>query len=98
MFLTADDLKSLTGYVRPTAQVRWLCRNGIRFTVNGLGETVVAAAEVERKLISGSTNGRQEPHFGAINGTPWTARQALAAASIPGPGHLLVPAKMRKSR
>ena len=69
MFLSSHDLKRLTGYVRPSAQAGWLRRNGYRFTVNGLGEPVVAAAEAERKLVGGSSNVTQEPNFGAINGT-----------------------------
>jgi len=36
MFLTAEDLRVLTGYVRPSAQIGWLRRHGWRFTVNAL--------------------------------------------------------------
>lgn len=69
VFLSACDINRLTGYVRPSAQVRWLRRNGYRFTVNALGAPVVAAAEAARKLVGGSSNVTQEPNFGAINGT-----------------------------
>jgi hypothetical protein len=69
VFLSSCDMNRLTGYVRPSAQARWLRRNGYRFTVNGLGEPVVAEAEAARKLIGGSSSVTQEPNFGAINGT-----------------------------
>ncbi len=67
MFLTADELRDLTGYRRASAQVRWLRRNGYRFTVNGLGAPVVAVAEVTRRLVGGSAP-RQEPRLEAVNG------------------------------
>ena len=69
MFLSSCEINRLTGYVRPSAQVRWLRRNGYRLTVNALGEPVVAAAEAARKLVGGSSNVTQEPNFEAINGT-----------------------------
>jgi hypothetical protein len=69
MFLTPQDLQRLTGYVRASAQVRWLRKNGWRFTVNGLREPIVAVAESERKLVSGAGTTRQhEPNFGALGG------------------------------
>jgi hypothetical protein len=69
VFLSSCEINRLTGYVRPSAQVRWLRRNGYRLTVNALGEPVVAAAEAARKLVGGSSNVTQEPNFEAINGT-----------------------------
>jgi hypothetical protein len=69
MFLTATELKSLTGYIRPSAQVRWLRRHGYKFTMNGLGEPVVAVAEMNRHLVGGRA-ARQEPNFEALNGSP----------------------------
>jgi hypothetical protein len=69
MFLTSQEVQRLTGYVRPSAQIRWLRKNGWRFTVNGLKEPIVAAAESERKLISGEgITRRHEPNFGVLNG------------------------------
>ena len=69
MFLTPQDLHRLTGYIRSSAQIRWLRKNGWRFTVNGLKEPIVAVAESERKLISGPASTRQdEPNFEALNG------------------------------
>jgi hypothetical protein len=69
MFLTPQELQRLTGYIRSSAQIRWLRRNGWRFTVNGLKEPIVAVAESERKLVSGQGMSKQhEPNFGALNG------------------------------
>ncbi len=69
MFLTSQEVQRLTGYVRSSAQIRWLRRNGWRFTVNGLKEPIVAVAESERKLVSGEgTTRRHEPNFEALNG------------------------------
>lgn len=68
MFLTAAELQTLTGYRRPSAQLRWLNRHGYRATINGLGEPVVTVAEMNRHLVGGRA-ARQEPNFGALNGT-----------------------------
>jgi len=67
MFLTASDRQQLTGYQRASAQVRWLKRHGWRFTVNALGEPVVALAEFNRHMVGGRS-ASQQPDFGAING------------------------------
>ena len=67
MFLTASDRQQLTGYQRASAQVRWLKRHGWRFTVNALGEPVVALAEFNRHMVGGRA-ASQQPDFGAING------------------------------
>jgi hypothetical protein len=68
MFLTSQEVQRLTGYVRSSAQIRWLRKNGWRFTVNGLKEPIVAVAESERKLISGPASMRHhEPNFEALN-------------------------------
>lgn len=42
--LTAEDLHHLTGYRRPSAQIRWLKARRIRHFVNGVGHPVVAWA------------------------------------------------------
>lgn len=68
MILSPDDLSALTGYIRASAQVRWLRRHGWRFTVNALGRPIVALAEFNRHLVGGRAVGR-EPDFGAIHGT-----------------------------
>jgi hypothetical protein len=67
LFLTAADLIALTGYQRPSAQVRWLKRHGWRFTVNALGQPVIAVAEFNRRMVGGRSVA-QEPDWGALNG------------------------------
>jgi hypothetical protein len=70
VFLTEEEVRSLTGYVRPSAQVRWLRDHGWRFNVNALGKPVVALAEFNRRMVTGSSTVRQkqEPDWSAING------------------------------
>lgn len=47
MFLTAADLETLTGYVQPAAQLRWLTRNGVRHWVARTGRPVVPRSAVD---------------------------------------------------
>jgi hypothetical protein len=68
VILPRSDLKDLTGYVRASAQARWLRRHGWRFTVNGLGEPIVAVAEFNRHMVGGKAAKNQEPDFEGING------------------------------
>lgn len=66
MFLTPAELNTLTGRMRPSAQVRWLRQHGYKHTVNALGEPVVAVAEANRKLVGGAKT-NQEPNWEALN-------------------------------
>lgn len=68
MILAASDLKAITGYVRASAQARWLRRHGWRFTVNALGEPIVALAEFNRHMVGGRAASTQEPNWDAMNG------------------------------
>lgn len=68
MILAPSDIKDLTGYRRGSAQVRWLREHGWRFTVNGLGEPVVALAEFNRRMVGGKAAKNQEPDLTGING------------------------------
>lgn len=67
MILPRSDLRGLTGYSRASAQSRWLRKHGWRFTVNALGEPVVAVAEFNRKMVGGTAAKNQEPVFEGIN-------------------------------
>lgn len=67
MIIAASDLQQLTGYQRPSAQVRWLQRHGWRFTVNALGRPVVALAEFNRRMVGGKVS-VQEPNWSALSG------------------------------
>lgn len=66
MILASSELQTLTGYVRPSAQVRWLRQHGWRFTVDRLGRPVVAAAEFNRHMVGGAA-ARREPNWSALN-------------------------------
>lgn len=37
LFLTADELRELTGFKRPSAQARWLKSHGWPFEISALG-------------------------------------------------------------
>jgi hypothetical protein len=49
MFLSAEELSSLTGYVRPSAQRRWLERHGFRFWVRADGQPAVPSDQLAGK-------------------------------------------------
>ena len=70
MIVPRSDLQALTGYVRASAQARWLRQHGWRFTVNALGDPVVALAEFNRHMVGGSAARNQQPNFDwdVING------------------------------
>ena len=51
------QIKRLTGYVRASAQVRWLKQHGWKFAVNALGDPIVSAAEFNRHLVGGKKPG-----------------------------------------
>ena len=68
MILSLSEIKTLTGYVRASAQIRWLRRHGWRFTVNALGHPTVFVAEANRHQVGGRPAGIQEPNWDAMNG------------------------------
>jgi Domain of unknown function (DUF4224) len=67
VFLSEDDVAKLTGYVRRSAQIRWLTQHGWRFAVNGLGQPIVSAEEVSRRMVGGATRKAEEPNWAAMN-------------------------------
>lgn len=68
MILSPSDLRRQTGYVRASAQARWLRQHGWRFTVNALGEPIVYIAEANRHQVGGKAASTQEPNWDAMNG------------------------------
>jgi hypothetical protein len=68
VIMAPSDIKALTGYVRASAQARWLRRHGWRFTVNALGQPIVFVAEANRHMVGGRAAGIQEPNWDAMNG------------------------------
>lgn len=67
MTLTAAELERLTGYKRPSAQLRWLRRKGFKADMNARGDVVLAVAEFSRKMVGGRA-AQQEPDWDALNG------------------------------
>lgn len=61
-WLSDDEVRDLTGYVRPTAQSRWLSSNRIKFYLNALNKV-----RVPRDAIAGvkpqASEKRTEPDF-----------------------------------
>lgn len=55
LFLTADELRALTGYAIKARQIEQLRSMSIAFRVNGCGKPVVTRAAVE-----GSAHGTQQ--------------------------------------
>ncbi len=49
MFLNASELQELTGYQKPTLQLRWLAENGYSFDVRCDGRPVVSRAYYEAR-------------------------------------------------
>jgi hypothetical protein len=66
MMIDKEDLVKLTGYVRASAQQRWLASHGWKFEVNALGDHIVALAEFNRHLVGGKVAGVQEPNWDAL--------------------------------
>jgi hypothetical protein len=67
VIVAKEDLVKLTGYVRVSAQIRWLRHNGWKFTVNGLGDPIVAVAEFNRHMVGGRAAKSQEVNLKGIN-------------------------------
>ena len=66
MFLTPDELRELTGYRRPSSQIRWLRARRVRHYVNGAGHPVVA-----RAWLIGNTDAvplPQRPNLAVLKG------------------------------
>jgi hypothetical protein len=67
MFLTAEDLKTLTGYEQSHRQIGWLKSHGWRFEQSRTGRPVVLAKHAE-EMLSLANQPRQAPkmHLAAI--------------------------------
>ncbi len=62
MFLTAAELRELTGRARRKDQLAWLKAKGYKHEVNALGHIVVARAHVDHRLGAGKPPA-PEPDF-----------------------------------
>jgi hypothetical protein len=64
MFLTHDEVTYLTGYKRPSAQIRWLRENGFNFRVAADGHSRVERAHCQAMMgTANRTARRAEPNF-----------------------------------
>ena len=69
LFLTADELSTLTGFKTPKKQVDWLRTKGWRFEVNGNRRAIVARKYAEKMLGCGTPEAQTyQPNFGAMQG------------------------------
>ena len=57
-FLTQLDLQQLTGYRRPSAQIRWLSHNGYGFDIRADGRPAVLAEQVASRHVSVRARGK----------------------------------------
>lgn len=66
VFLTAEDLCSLTGYRKPALQRRWLFQNGYRFAVRADGRPAVLRSAIEASLTGRTRAMPVEPDFSVL--------------------------------
>jgi len=66
MFLTAAELRELTGRARRKDQLVWLKAKGYKHEVNALGRIIVARAHVDHRLGSGQPPA-PEPDFSVFH-------------------------------
>lgn len=69
LFLTGEELATLTGFKTPARQVEWLRTKGWRFEVNGNRRAIVARKYAEKMLGCGVPEERgYQPNFSAMQG------------------------------
>lgn len=64
MLLTDEELESITGYVRHSAQARWLREHGWMFELAASGRPVVSRSYAEAKM--GGANSAWKPDFSGL--------------------------------
>lgn len=58
IYLSPEELLTLTGYKRPADQARWLDRNGVPYITNARGKLVVRA-DMDKTAVA-------EPELGPV--------------------------------
>lgn len=67
MFLTAEEVKTLTGLASASRQIGWLRTKGWRFELNAIGRPIIARRYAEKVLGCGPENETAHmPNFGAL--------------------------------
>lgn len=67
--LTPEELRSITGRVKPSAQIRWLLSMGFTVLPRADGQPLVSRAHFEARMggtDAGSRPRTLEPNFGAL--------------------------------
>jgi hypothetical protein len=68
MFLTAEEIRELTGYQRHADQRTWLTNHGWKFETNAAGRPIVLRSFAERKLGDEQTGKKSTgPNFSVIS-------------------------------
>lgn len=65
MFLTDEELRTLTGYVTAAGFVRWLDAHGWRYERNRGGKVIVSRSHAE-VMLGGAATRPQEPNYKAL--------------------------------
>ena len=70
MFLTADELADLTGLKRPSAQYRFLLREGWPVELDSKRRPLVLRSVMVARLGGVPDTRQSGPNWAALNGTP----------------------------
>ena len=69
LFLTCEEVGTLTGFKTPKRQVEWLSTKGWRFEINGNRKPIVARKYTEKMLGCGvPEESTYRPNFSALQG------------------------------
>ena len=63
MFLSQDEVAELTGYTRPSAQIKWLKEQGFGYVVGGDGVPKVLREVVLSRLSASGNKQKREPRL-----------------------------------
>ncbi|MCC5811352.1 MAG: DUF4224 domain-containing protein [Ectothiorhodospiraceae bacterium] len=66
LFLNADELQELTARKRPSAQIRWLDSNGVRYTRDAEGRPKVLRAHIDKMLGGTTRRSKTQPNSEAL--------------------------------
>lgn len=69
LFLTIEEVSTLTGFKTPKRQTEWLKTKGWRFEINGNRQPIVARKYTEKMLGCGiPEDNTYRPNFAALQG------------------------------
>lgn len=69
IYLTFEEIKGITGYIKSSAQIRWLRMNGFTILLRADGKPLLSRAHFELKMGGLSNSSKQQdyqPNLGAI--------------------------------